>query len=783
MTPLVMRAHRRHRHRRVQALGVRAEPAHHVRQLVRPRRRSATGVTDRDCFAVVARQRACRAFSADARRRRRASRAARPRRRSRRARRTASRGSSSSCATRRRAPRSATSPAGRGKRTGARSRRRRLTPKLLAEVDRGATGGVAAAPVNIVVCADVERGLEATIAVVDLPRGAEPAARGDRARARQRAHHDHHRLPRPSCRRCSALPDHVVPVAVVPVGLARRAARPAAPRAVRRAHAPRALRQRVVADAPASRPSASCCGGWDVDADLDAYAATLRRSRGHALHRRRLDAHAVPSAPSSSRAFEQRVARARLRPLRGRARDDRRADRLRRARDPRLPARDHARGRDRLAAVARRTGAAATRPKPRAPRSRSASTRVGLERIVSVHAVGNDASGNVMRKIGMHLDRETTHPGERPRGARLRDRSTRYAADRDAPRRRPRPRRGSRRAPASRRARRRRSGPERASVAAGPRRRRAAPRTAACTGRARGGCSAGADRRSRPAPRAARDRRAPRAARRPDAIGATTRRRPSTSIVPSVPATTDTPTTLGVHDAAVCCSTTSTPPRVVMRTANESSAPARRATVGSVALTVAISPSHVRTWSTMCEPDAPSQPPPRAASNHHSGTRASGSATSGTYGTSEAMRGSPISPSAMRARPRRPVGRPAELVADESVTPARSAAASIAAASAASSANGFSHITWRPAAHASIASARVRGGRRRDRDRVDAGERERVGERRARVRRRRAARPAARCARRSRPTSACTLKPAARSAGTCTRRRTRCRRPPRRRHG
>ena len=36
--------------------------------------------------------------------------------------------------------------------------------------------------------------------------------------------------------------------------------------------------------------------------------------------------------------------------------------------------------------------------------------RAGLERVVSVHAVGNDASGNVMRKIGMHLDRETTHP-------------------------------------------------------------------------------------------------------------------------------------------------------------------------------------------------------------------------------------------------------------------------------------------------------------------------------------------------------------------------------------
>ena len=36
--------------------------------------------------------------------------------------------------------------------------------------------------------------------------------------------------------------------------------------------------------------------------------------------------------------------------------------------------------------------------------------RVGLERIVSVHTVGNEASANVMRKIGMRLERETIHP-------------------------------------------------------------------------------------------------------------------------------------------------------------------------------------------------------------------------------------------------------------------------------------------------------------------------------------------------------------------------------------
>ena len=36
--------------------------------------------------------------------------------------------------------------------------------------------------------------------------------------------------------------------------------------------------------------------------------------------------------------------------------------------------------------------------------------RVGLDRIVSVHVIGNDPSGNVMQKIGMHVDRETVHP-------------------------------------------------------------------------------------------------------------------------------------------------------------------------------------------------------------------------------------------------------------------------------------------------------------------------------------------------------------------------------------
>ena len=66
-------------------------------------------------------------------------------------------------------------------------------------------------------CADVERGLEATVAVVDLPRGAEPAARGDRGRARQRVTTITTGF-RAELQTILGLPDHVWPVAVVPLG-------------------------------------------------------------------------------------------------------------------------------------------------------------------------------------------------------------------------------------------------------------------------------------------------------------------------------------------------------------------------------------------------------------------------------------------------------------------------------------------------------------------------------------------------------------------------------------
>src|SRR6478736_7992293 len=45
----------------------------------------------------------------------------------------------------------------------------RLSPELLADVDRGATGGIAGAPVHVVVGADTERGLPVTAAESIFP--------------------------------------------------------------------------------------------------------------------------------------------------------------------------------------------------------------------------------------------------------------------------------------------------------------------------------------------------------------------------------------------------------------------------------------------------------------------------------------------------------------------------------------------------------------------------------------------------------------------------------------
>jgi nitroreductase len=93
----------------------------------------------------------------------------------------------------------------------------RLSPKLLADVDAGATGGIAAAPVHIVVCADVERGLEITIgssiypAVQNLLLAATAVGLGSALTTITTTY-------RAELSELLALPAHVLPVAVVPIG-------------------------------------------------------------------------------------------------------------------------------------------------------------------------------------------------------------------------------------------------------------------------------------------------------------------------------------------------------------------------------------------------------------------------------------------------------------------------------------------------------------------------------------------------------------------------------------
>jgi nitroreductase len=94
---------------------------------------------------------------------------------------------------------------------------RRLDASLLAEVDQGATGGVSAAPVLVVVGADLERCLEATVAssifpaVQNLLLAAEAVGLGSALTTLTVAHAD-------ELREIAGLPDHVQPVAVIPLG-------------------------------------------------------------------------------------------------------------------------------------------------------------------------------------------------------------------------------------------------------------------------------------------------------------------------------------------------------------------------------------------------------------------------------------------------------------------------------------------------------------------------------------------------------------------------------------
>jgi nitroreductase len=101
----------------------------------------------------------------------------------------------------------------------------RLSAGMLADVDHGATGGVADAPVNIVVCADVQRGLEATIsssifpAVQNLLLAATALGLGSALTTITAGF-------RTEMQEILGLPEHVRPVALVPVGRPARALGP-----------------------------------------------------------------------------------------------------------------------------------------------------------------------------------------------------------------------------------------------------------------------------------------------------------------------------------------------------------------------------------------------------------------------------------------------------------------------------------------------------------------------------------------------------------------------------
>jgi nitroreductase len=101
----------------------------------------------------------------------------------------------------------------------------RLPPEMLADVDRGATGGVASAPVNIVVCADVQRGLEATIpssifpAVQNLLLTATALGLGSALTTITTSF-------RSEMQALLGLPEHVWPIALVPIGHPARALGP-----------------------------------------------------------------------------------------------------------------------------------------------------------------------------------------------------------------------------------------------------------------------------------------------------------------------------------------------------------------------------------------------------------------------------------------------------------------------------------------------------------------------------------------------------------------------------
>jgi nitroreductase len=101
----------------------------------------------------------------------------------------------------------------------------RLPPGLLADVDAGARGGLAGAPVLVVVCGNLDRGLEITLASSLLPAvqslllGATALGLGSALTTLTTLHAG-------ELAALLALPPHVRPVAVVPLGRPARALGP-----------------------------------------------------------------------------------------------------------------------------------------------------------------------------------------------------------------------------------------------------------------------------------------------------------------------------------------------------------------------------------------------------------------------------------------------------------------------------------------------------------------------------------------------------------------------------
>ena len=101
----------------------------------------------------------------------------------------------------------------------------RLDAKLMADVDAGATGGVAAAPVMIVVCADTERGLVQTVpssifpATQNLLLAATALGLGSALTTITTSF-------AAEIRALLGLPEYLIPVAIVPLGRPARALGP-----------------------------------------------------------------------------------------------------------------------------------------------------------------------------------------------------------------------------------------------------------------------------------------------------------------------------------------------------------------------------------------------------------------------------------------------------------------------------------------------------------------------------------------------------------------------------